>query len=847
MKKRGKKTRIISIKTAMVVIISAGLFSGGIGLFWISSLKAPSLEAFEGRSISQSTKIYDRTGEVLLYDLHEEAKRTLIPYTEISPNIKNATVAIEDERFYQHKGVEPSSFLRAVLVNIRRGELSQGGSTITQQVVKNTILTNDKKISRKIKEWVLAVKLEAKYSKEEILAFYLNEMPYGGNIYGVEEASGKFFGITSNDLSLAQAAYLAAIPQAPTFYSPYGNNREALEKRKNLVLGKMFGNKFITQEDLDSAKSEKVEFKKQETSGIKAPHFVMYVKEILEKEYGERVLREKGYKIITTLDWDLQEKAEEIVKRNALENKEKFNAENAALSAIDTKTGDILVMVGSRDYFDKDIDGNFNVTIANRQPGSAFKPFVYATAFSKGYTPETVVFDVETEFSALCNPDGSPKTPGRKDLCYMPGNYDNIYRGPISLRNALAQSINIPAVKTLYLSGLRDSLMTAKNMGLTTLDDINRYGLTLVLGGGEVKLLEMTNAYAAFANEGVLTERRGILRIENQKGDAVKSYEIKKTKVIDKDIALTISNILSDNHARSPAFGERSYLYFENSDVAVKTGTTNDYKDAWIIGYTPSVAIGAWAGNNDNTPMEKKVAGYIVAPLWNEFMREIIFKRGQEFFNEPTSVDLMSLKPALRGVWKGNEAYIIDKASGKMATQYTPQELREEIIVPNIHTILYWVDKNDPRGPSPQNPQNDPQYASWEFAVMKWATLHGETSVVPPPKPEGFDDVHTPEKFPNISAGFVNIKDQYGSNEKISVTINTSGVYPIKKIEYFFNGRYAGQMTATQKTLNFTPSQIETINIGAENELRLVVYDNMLNKEESSLKFVIIGNTSESP
>src|SRR3989344_4029788 len=500
MKKRGKKTRIISIKTAMVVIISAGLFSGGIGLFWISSLKAPSLEAFEGRSISQSTKIYDRTGEVLLYDLHEEAKRTLIPYTEISPNIKNATVAIEDERFYQHKGVEPSSFLRAVLVNIKRGELSQGGSTITQQVVKNTILTNDKKISRKIKEWVLAVKLESKYSKEEILAFYLNEMPYGGNIYGVEEASGKFFGITSNDLSLAQAAYLAAIPQAPTFYSPYGNNREALEKRKNLVLGKMFGNKFITQEDLDSAKSEKVEFKKQETSGIKAPHFVLYVKEILEKEYGERVLREKGYKIITTLDWDLQEKAEEIVKRNALEN--------------------------------KDIDGNFNVTIANRQPGSAFKPFVYATAFSKGYTPETVVFDVETEFSALCNPDGSPKTPGRKDLCYMPGNYDNIYRGPISLRNALAQSINIPAVKTLYLSGLRDSLMTAKNMGLTTLDDINRYGLTLVLGGGEVKLLEMTNAYAAFANEGVLTERRGILRIENQKVDAVKSYEIKKTKVI---------------------------------------------------------------------------------------------------------------------------------------------------------------------------------------------------------------------------------------------------------------------------------------------------------------------------
>jgi len=412
----------------------------------------------------------------------------------------------------------------------------------------------------------------------------------------------------------------------------------------------MLKNNFITEDEYKTAKAEKVTFLPQATTGLKAPHFVMKVKEELEQKYGNDVMQSNGLKVITTLNYDFQAKGEEIAKRYALENEKNYNASNAAFVAVDVSSGDVLAMIGSRDYFDQKIDGNYNIATAMRQPGSSFKPFVYATAFEKGYTPETVLFDLPTQFSTECKPDGTPIIEGNEDKCYAPQNYDEKFRGPITLRNALAQSINIPAIKTLYLAGIRDSINLATDMGIGSLADPDRYGLTLVLGGGEVSLLDMTGAYAVFANNGIKVPPHDILKIEDSDGKTIYSYTPIQKEVLEPDVAQKISDVLSDNEARSPSYGYSSPLYFPGYDVAAKTGTTNDYRDAWIIGYSPRVALGAWAGNNDNTSMEKKVAGFIVAPMWNAFMQEILRSEPVSYFKKPADEPDLTLKPVFRGI-----------------------------------------------------------------------------------------------------------------------------------------------------------------------------------------------------
>ncbi|MCA9366167.1 transglycosylase domain-containing protein, partial [Candidatus Kaiserbacteria bacterium] len=689
------------------IVLTSGLF------LWISTLDIPDLSTFEERRVLQSTKIYDRTGEILLYDLHQDVRRTIIPYESISRHIKNATVAIEDDTFFEHWGVRPFAILLAAFDNLRGGDLlgGRGGSTITQQVIKNSILEQDKTITRKIKEAILALRLEQALSKDEILGHYLNESPYGGTIYGVEEASQAYFGKSASEVTLAEAAYIAALPQAPTYYSPYGTHKEELDKRKDLVLQRMLINNFITEDEYNAAKEEVVEFEPQAVTGIRAPHFVMYVREQLAKEYGEEALAERGFRVITTLDWDLQKQAEEIVAKYADINKEKFHAENAGLVAIDPKTGDVLTMVGSRNYFDEEIDGNFNVTLANRQPGSSIKPYVYASAFSKGYTPETILFDVKTQFSTACEPwDTTSATP-----CYSPENYNHAYKGPITMRNALAQSLNIPAVKTLYLTSLKDAIKLATDMGLTTLNDPDRLGLTLVLGGGEVKLLEHTGGYGVFANEGVLAKRRSILRIEDVAGNVIEETPVEEERVLDRDVALMITDILSDNVARTPLWGSNSLIYFPNRDVAAKSGSTNNLRDAWIMGYAPNIAVGAWVGNNDNSPMGGGLSGLITTPMWRAFMDVALEKLPVEYFSEAPSID-PTIKPVLRGQY-------ID--AGRMAAELIaagtdPADLDLSMLTSNIHSILHYVNKSDPRGPYPTNPGSDSQYANWEYGVSKW-------------------------------------------------------------------------------------------------------------------------------
>lgn len=697
----------LALKSLMTLGLSAFLILGAIFLIWISTFKVPTSESIRERRVNESTKIYDQTGEILLYDTGGNVRRSIVPIEEISRYIKNATIAIEDREFYQHRGVKPTAFIRATLVNILSLNFSQGGSTITQQVVKNSLLTSDKLISRKIKEWVLAVKLEQMSSKDQILSMYLNEIPYGGVIYGVEEASEAFFGKTSSEVTLAEAAYLAAIPKAPTFYSPYGKNKEKLEERKNLVLREMLRNGFINQEEYDGAIKEKVSFVAKGDQSVKAPHFVFYVLDYIKDKYGEDAVNSGGLRVITSLNYEFQAVAEKIANDYARENKNKFNAENAAIVAVDPKTGGIVTMVGSRDYFDKEIDGAFNVTTAKRQPGSTIKPFVYSQAFIKGFTPETIVFDLKTQFSTNCAPNNLTMDNG----CYSPENYDSIFRGPVTLRSALAQSLNIPSVKVLYLAGLTESIRLARDMGIESLSNRGDYGLTLVLGGGEVTPLELTGAYGVFGNGGVKTNITPIIEIKNKNGEILEKTNPNPREVLPKEIALKISDILSDNIARAPSFGQTSALHFPTRDVAVKTGTTNDYKDAWIMGYTPNIAVGAWAGNNNNTPMQKKVAGFIVAPMWRAFMDYVLAKTPNESFEEPLIEDKTNLKPVLQSIWQG----------GVWATSTSG----ERFVTGGTHSILQWVNKDDPQGEYPENPSSDGQYERWEYGIRIWAQNNG--------------------------------------------------------------------------------------------------------------------------
>jgi len=820
---------------AITIITALGVFAAGGLVLWAASLRIPDLDTFDERIVRQSTKIYDRTGEILLFDVHENVQRTVVSFEDISRHIKNATVAIEDSEFYEHRGVKPSAILRATIVNIGSGEFRQGGSTITQQVVKNSLLTTEKTIARKLKEWALSLKLEQVLSKEEILTLYLNETPYGGNLYGIEEATQSFFDKSARDLTLPESAYLAALPQAPTYYSPYGNNLGRLEQRKNLVLRRMRASGFITNDEYEDAAEEEVKFQPREDVGIKAPHFVIYVRELLEQKYGKRAIEERGLRVITTLDWKLQQKAQEIVKRHALENEEEFNAENAGLVSINPKTGHILVMVGSRDYFDEDIQGNFNVTLTHRQPGSAFKPFVYATSFKKGYTPETIVFDLPTEFSTQCSVDGQPLSPS--SICYSPVNYIGVFNGPLSLRDALAQSINVASVKVLYLAGIDESIKTARDLGITSLTNRDQYGLTLVLGGGEVSPLEMASAYGVFANDGVRNEPTPILRVEDSSGNIIDEFEKRSSQVLDVNIARIITDILSDNDARSPVFGSQSFLYFPGRDVAAKTGTTNDFRDAWVIGYTPNVSAAAWAGNNNNSPMEERAAVTIVAPMWKEFMVEAMEKLPDERFSGTRIEENFELKPILRGTWQGGESFFIDSVSKKLATKLTPSETLEERVTTSVHSILFWIDKDNPRGRPLTDPSSDPQFTRWEIPVRAWAIASGfqdENNLVVPTET---DDIHVEKNFPKMQITGVDDGQIFPANFLINISAKSTGKFPIQSIEYYLNGRYLGASDRTPFSFSFNTQ--EGVSGSSDNILRVVGTDSVFNRGEVSVSFEI--------
>ncbi len=634
--KRSKKKKVIFL------ILKIGLF--GFLFFSFSLLfvfiyyakDLPRPEKFTERAFVESTKIYDRTGEVLLYELYGEEKREIIPLSEMPEHLKQAVISTEDADFYSHHGIDFKGILRSIWVNLKIGRPLYGGSTISQQLVRSTFLTLEKTVKRKIREIILTLELERRYSKDQILEWYLNQIPLGPNIYGVETASKTYFNKSAKDLSVAESAALAALIKAPSYLSPFGPNTDELLGRKNYVLDRMAKESYLTPEEAEIAKQEELNFAKIKQT-IKAPHFVLYAEEYLFRKYSKDFLEKGGFKIYTTLNWEFQQAAEKAVIEKVEKNKP-YKCYNAALVAIDPKTGQILSMVGSVDWFGEpypegcsaipEIDCSFDpkVNVATygigRQPGSSFKPFVYATAFQKGYDDKTVVIDEPTDFGVWGGEH------------YTPQNYDGMFRGPVTLREALAQSLNIPSVKVLVnLAGLLDSIENAKKFGITTLiNSPSYYGPSIVLGGGEVLLLDMVSAYGVFATEGLRIPPSSILRIEDSEGNIIEENKKTPRRVLEKEPAILINDILSDNEARAPLFGLHSSLYFPNYQTAAKTGTTNDYRDAWTIGYTPSIVVGVWAGNNDNTPMTKRAGITTAAPIWRQFMAEVLPKLPKENF-----------------------------------------------------------------------------------------------------------------------------------------------------------------------------------------------------------------------
>lgn len=831
-----KRKKIFFISGATALFLGSGAFAYSL----VSALPDP--ERINERTVVESTKIYDRTGKVLLYEIHGEEKRTVINLRDVPQTMREATIAAEDDRFYQHIGLDAFGILRALIKNVTRGGIRQGGSTITQQLIKSSLLTTDRTYSRKIKEAILAVMVERKYSKDEILELYLNQIPYGANAYGIESAAQTYFAKTARDLTLAESALLASLPKAPTYYF---NHQDELLKRKDWVLDRMVELKLVSNEEAEKGKKEILTFSSLKQD-IRAPHFVFFVREYLNEKYGEEFVENGGLKVITSLDWELQEEAEKIIKEGAEQNEKLVEAANAALVSIDPKTGEVLALVGSRDYWADPLpagcqpgvsckfDPQVNVATRSRQPGSAFKPFVYATAFKKGYLPETVLFDVPTEFNVNCAPDGTPGRSMKPEDCYHPKNYDGKFRGPVTIRQALAQSLNLPSVKLLYLAGISDSIRTAQNLGITTLGNPDRFGLTLVLGGAEVKLVEMTSAFGVFAQEGILHPLTPILRVENPKGTTLEEKKDFAVPALDTEVARVVNDILSDNDARVPVFNPRSSLYFSGRQVAAKTGTTQDFRDAWVIGYTPSLVTGVWVGNNNNSPMNQSVGSSIMVagPLWHKFMERAISRTPPEFFNPPERTFVE--KPAIRGIYQSGPYVRIDKISKKLATEHTPPELVEERGFGKIQSILAYIQKENPLGEVPVDPLDDLQYKNWQAGIESWLNsniISGEKV------PTEYDDLHSPEKKPRLR--FLNLPGSLSALSKIE--IEAKAVFPFREVSLFIDDALAGSKTAPITSQNLSFLLPDNIPIGSH-LIKITAYDAVGNKESINQEVLVTGN-----
>ncbi len=586
----------------------------------------PNPQMLMQRDLEVTSKIFDRNGQ-LLYEIYADQNRTPIPLTKIPSHVKEATIAIEDHDFYSHLGFSIRGIVRSAK-EIAINKRVQGGSTITQQLIKSALLTPDVNIIRKTKELILAFWAERIYTKDQILEMYFNQVPYGGTAWGIESAAQTYFRKSVTEINLAEAALLAGLPAAPTEYSPFGNHPDKAFIRQKEVLRRMHADGIITVEQMNEALAFPVQFAKQRVA-IRAPHFVMYVKQILEERFGTRLVERGGLRIVTSLDATIQEKAEDIV-RTHVASLASLRVGNGAAVITNPKTGEILAMVGSHDYFDTEHDGNVNIVTSLRQPGSSIKVVTYAAAMEKGMTAATLLSDTPISYPQVGGPP------------YAPVNYDGKFHGLVPLRSALANSYNIPAVKLLSQLGVPAMLEKARLMGVDSWQsDPSRYGLSLTLGGGEVTMLEMAKIYGTFANLGKRQDLLPILEVKDYTGQIIEQYSPKNpVEAIREDVAWIMNNILADNTARTPAFGPNSSLVIPGYTVSVKTGTTNEKRDNWTAGFTPSFTAVVWVGNNDNTPMDPYLTSGITgaAPIWHDIMTELLKGRVDESWNTPSTV-----------------------------------------------------------------------------------------------------------------------------------------------------------------------------------------------------------------
>ena len=813
---------------ALYVLIGLVFVVAAMFAWYSKDLPTPSKIA--SRTATQSTKIYDRTGEILLYETGEQ-KRTIVKSDQISDNLKEATISVEDANFYNHHGFDTKAIVSAVLARVIHTKRSAtgGASTITQQYVKNALLDSNRSMTRKIKELILSIELEVMYDKDEILSMYLNEIPYGGNTAGAEAAAKMYYGVPAKDLTLAQAATLAAIPQAPTYYSPYGTHTQNLVYRRNYVLQRMVDNKYITQEEADTAKNEDTTTLgtviKPRKDNILAPHFAMYVIEQAANEFGEEKIQKEGLKIITTLDFEKQKIAEEAVT-GGVAKINKYGASNAALTSVDVNTGQILAMVGSIDYYNIDIDGNVNVADSSRQPGSSFKPFAYATAFKKKeYSPAKIIFDVKTDFGGG----------------YIPQNYNGTNYGPITMRMALANSLNVPAVKVMSLAGMDNVLRTAEDMGITTLTDKDRYGLSLVLGAGEVKPVEMAGAFGVFGANGIKHDLKCILKVVNPQGKTIYEYkqeEDKGREVLDPQVAYEINSILSDNNARAMVFGTRTPLAFSGKTIAAKTGTTSNFKDAWTVGYSTDIATAVWVGNNDNTEMSRGADGSVIAaPIFHSYMDKVVtedkpFSRPKEI--QDITVDKMSTKlPSefspetvtdIFASWQvptdRDDIHVkvrLCRANGLLAPDDMPESLTEERLYTNVHS-------------------ERPDYPNWEGPVRAWAVAAGMGDSVPTER----CDPNSVASGPEISISSPGNGSTLAGINKISASV--SAVYGVKSVNFSIDNVSVGTVSSSPYEISYNFNNLSD----GSHEVSATITDNA-NKTAKKSITISVNKDSDGP
>lgn len=653
-------------------------------------------------SLAESTRIYDRKG-ILLYSVYKDQNRAYVQLKDIPKNVQHATIAIEDRTFYQNSGFSVTGYLRAFVGIITLRGIS-GGSTLTQQLVKNVLLQDTRQtLTRKLKELILAIQVDKRYSKDQILEMYLNDVPYGGANIGVESAAEAYFGKHANELDLAESAFLAGLPQAPSVYSPFTGNKYYLG-RSQAVLKAMVEEGYVSQKDSDNAYKEIQAMKFSDTDrSIKAPHWVMFIKQQLANQFGESAVENGGLQVTTTLDYDIEKHAEDIVKTE-IDNLKGYHVANGAAVVMDPKTGQVLAMVGNKDYFDVSIDGNYNDATANRQPGSSLKPIMYATAFQKGYTPATEVMDVKTDF-----PSGDPTHP-----TYTPVNYDGKYHGPVQLRFALGNSLNIPAVKMLARVGIKDVMQNAFNMGIQnwepTSANVANVGLSLVLGGRETTLLDEVTAYSVFANQGMKHDPVYILKVTDSHGSTLfENHDKPGVQILPKEVTFLISHILLDNNARTMEFGPNSYLVVPGKTVSVKTGTTDDKKDNWTLGFTPSYVVGVWVGNNDGTPMNQAISSGVTgaAPIWEKIMSYVLKGKPDEQPTKPDNVVAVTVDNLFGGLPYNNQPtrseYFI---KGTEPTASNPVYQSKDA------KIYYVVREDDPVSTDGQN--------RWQAGIDAW-------------------------------------------------------------------------------------------------------------------------------